>query len=223
MVSSAPSKLTALQREVLDAFFQRERGFFLTGGAALAGFHLGHRTTDDLDLFTVQQAAFERSRFVLADVAAAVGAVLDVRQDAPGFRRVVLSRGDEGLVVDLVKDVSAQLHPDKLERDRIVVDPADEILANKLTAIVGRAEKRDLIDVMLLERAGYSIEAALPAALAKDGGCTPATLAWLLSEVKIPDGIQLPAGVPPAELRTYLAELIRRLLVLAAPEEPSQP
>jgi hypothetical protein len=223
MASSAPSKLTALQREVLDAFFQRERGFFLTGGAALAGFHLGHRTTDDLDLFTVQQAAFERSRFVLADVAAAVGAVLDVRQDAPGFRRVVLSRGDEGLVVDLVKDVSAQLHPDKLERDRIVVDPADEILANKLTAIVGRAEKRDLIDVMLLERAGYSIEAALPAALAKDGGCTPATLAWLLSEVKIPDGIQLPAGVPPAELRTYLAELIRRLLVLAAPEEPSQP
>jgi predicted nucleotidyltransferase component of viral defense system len=223
MASSAHSKLTELQREVLDAFFQRERGFFLTGGAALAGFHLGHRTTDDLDLFTVQQAAFERSRFVLADVAAAVGAVLEVRQDAPGFRRVVLSRGDEGLVVDLVKDVSAQLHPDKLDRDHIVVDSADEILANKLTAIVGRAEKRDLIDVMLLERAGYSIEAALPAALAKDGGCTPATLAWLLSEVKVPDGIELPAGVAPAELRTYLADLIRRLLVLAAPEQPQPP
>src|SRR3954469_945439 len=46
MDSSAPSKLTAFQREVLDAFFQRERGFFLTGGAALAGFHLGHRTTE---------------------------------------------------------------------------------------------------------------------------------------------------------------------------------
>src|SRR5690348_11148515 len=117
MASSAPSKLTAFQREVLDAFFQRERGFFLTGGAALAGFHLGHRTTDDLDLFTLQQAAFERSRFVLADVAAALGAVLEVRQDAPGFKRVVLSRGDEGLVVDLVKDVSSQLHPDKFERD----------------------------------------------------------------------------------------------------------
>jgi hypothetical protein len=223
MDSSGPSKLTAFQREVLDAFFQRERGFFLTGGAALAGFHLGHRTTEDLDLFTVQQAAFERSRFVLADVAAAVGAVLEVRQDAPGFRRVVLRRRDEGLVVDLVKDVSAQLHPEKLERDDIVVDPADEILANKLTAIVGRAEERDLVDVMLLERAGYSIEAALPAALAKDGGCTPATLAWLLSEVTIPDGIELPAGVAPAELRTYLADLIRRLLVLAAPEQPQPP
>lgn len=83
MDSSAPSKLTAFQREVLEVFFQRERGFFLTGGAALAGFHLGHRTTDDLDLFTLQRAAFERSRFVLADVAAAIGAVLEVRQDAP--------------------------------------------------------------------------------------------------------------------------------------------
>ena len=59
MASSAPSKLTALQRDVLDAFFQRERGFFLTGGAALAGFHLGHRATDDLDLFTRDAPAFD--------------------------------------------------------------------------------------------------------------------------------------------------------------------
>lgn len=108
------------------------------------------------------------------------------------------------------------LTTDMTRQDHIVVDPADEILANKLTAIVGRAEKRDLIDVMLLERAGYSIAAAL----AKDGGCTPATLAWLLSEVTIPDGIELPAGVPPTELRMYLADLIRRLLVLAAPDQP---
>ncbi|HWU91351.1 MAG TPA: hypothetical protein VN253_28990 [Kofleriaceae bacterium] len=82
MASFAHSKLTALQGQVLDAFFRRERGFFLTGGAALAGFHLGHRTTDDLDLFTRHDAAFERGRFVLADVAAALGGELQVRQDA---------------------------------------------------------------------------------------------------------------------------------------------
>jgi hypothetical protein len=217
VASSAPSKLTALQKDVLDAFFQRERGFFLTGGAALAGFHLGHRTTDDLDLFALDASAFERGRFVLAAVATALGGVLQVRQDAPGFKRVVLTRGDEGLVIDLVKDTGPQLHLDKLERDHIVIDPADEILANKLTAVVGRAEERDLIDVMFLERAGYPVEAALPAALAKDGGCTPATLAWLLSEITIPDGAVLPAGVSPAELRAYVTELIARLLVLAAP------
>ena len=217
MASSAPSRLTALQKEVLEAFFERERGFFLTGGAALAGFHLGHRGTDDLDLFTRDAPAFERGRFVLDDVAAALGGELQVRQDAPGFKRVVLTRRGEGLVIDLVKDMGPQLHSDKLERDHIIVDRADEILANKLTALVGRAEERDLIDVMFLERAGYTVEAALPAALAKDGGCTPATLAWLLSEITIPAGAVLPAGVLPAELRAYVAELISRLLVLAAP------
>jgi hypothetical protein len=217
VISFAHSKLTPLQTEVLDAFFLRERGFFLTGGAALAGFHLGHRTTDDLDLFTSQELAFERGRFVLADVAAAIGGELQIRQDAPGFKRLFLTRGGEGLVIDLVKDTGPQLHPDKLERDHIVIDPADEILANKLTALVGRAEERDLIDVMFLERAGYPVEAALPAALMKDGGCTPASLGWLLSEITIPDGVVLPAGVSASELRSYVAALIARLLVLAAP------
>lgn len=47
------SRLTALQAEVLGEFFRREQGFFLTGGAALAGFHLCHRETHDLDLFTL--------------------------------------------------------------------------------------------------------------------------------------------------------------------------
>jgi len=234
MASSAPSQLTAFQHEVLDAFFQRERGFFLTGGAALAGFHLGHRTTEDLDLFTLQRAAFERSLAVLADVAAAVGAVLEVRKDKLGSKRGVLRRREEAVVVDLVHDMSAQRHPEKLERDHIVIDPADEILANKLVAIravlaerrrpiIGPPEDRDLVDTMLLERLGDSAEAALPATLAKNGACTPATLARLLSEVEIPDGIELPAGVAPAELRTYLADLIRRFLVLAASQEPAPP
>src|SRR5262249_17466785 len=187
-------------------------------GAALAGFHLGHRATEDLDLFTADEQAFERGRFVLADVAAAIGGEMQIRQDAPGFKRLLVTRGGEGLVIGLVKDIGPQLHSDKIQRGNLVLDPADEILANKLTALVGRAEERDLIDVMLLEREGYSVEAALPAALMKDGGCTPATLAWLLSEITIPDGVVLPADISPNELRGYIAGLIKRLLALATPK-----
>ena len=215
-MASSPSRLTALQRDVLRAFFARERGFFLTGGGALAGFHLGHRPTDDLDLFTTDDAAFERGRFVLQDIAASLPGHLDVRQDTPRFLRAFLSRGDEAVVIDLVRD-QPQRHADKLERDGIRIDPADEILANKLTTLVGRAEERDLVDVMCLERAGYRIEDALPYALAKDGGCTPATLAWVLSEIAIPDGIALPGGVSPTELRAYVADLIVRLRRAALP------
>lgn len=62
---SVRGKLTPLQVAVLDAFFATERGFFLTGGGALVGYHLQHRETTDLDLFTSSQEAFERARFSL--------------------------------------------------------------------------------------------------------------------------------------------------------------
>lgn len=217
----ASSKLTAMQDEVLHAFFARERGFFLTGGAALAGFYLHHRTTDDLDLFAVDADAFERGRHVLADLAAELGAQHEVRQEAPGFRRTVLRRGDDAVVVDLVFDRAPQIVREKPTFDGIRVDPPEEIVANKLTALVGRMEERDLVDLMCLDRAGYAVEPALADALTKDGGCTPATLAWLLSEMSIPDGVKLPAGVTPGELREFVATLQVRLRRFAFPTAPS--
>ena len=45
------SKLTSLQLRILNAFFDGEDRFFLTGGAALSGFYLEHRETHDLDLY----------------------------------------------------------------------------------------------------------------------------------------------------------------------------
>lgn len=219
MASSHPrSKLTELQTSVLRAFFERERGFFLTGGGALAGYHLGHRETTDLDLFTLEDEAFDRGRHVMSDLAAGLQALLEVRQDAPGFRRFVIVRGGDGVIVDLVRERTYQLHPDKPEIAGVKVDPPDEILANKLTTLVARAEERDLVDVMFLERLGLGIEEALESALRKDGGCTPATLAWLLSQARIPDDVLLPAGVSGAELRVWLEDFIKRLRKAALPK-----
>ncbi|CAN5868876.1 hypothetical protein BH11MYX2_BH11MYX2_27500 [soil metagenome] len=215
-MDSSPSKLTLFQHETLRAFFDREQQFFLTGGAALAGFYLKHRLTDDLDLFTTDDDAFGRGRHVLEDVAASLGGRVEIRQQAPRFLRAVLIRGEDGVVVDLVRD-GRQLHADKPAIGAIRIDPADEILVNKLTTLIGRAEERDLVDVMFLERSGLRIEDALPAALDKDGGCTPAGLAWVLSEISIPPDLELPAGVPAAEMRAFVDDMILRLLRAALP------
>jgi hypothetical protein len=216
-MASSPDRLTSLQRDLLRAFFQRERGFYLTGGAALAGFYLRHRETDDLDLFTAEEDAFERGGFALRDAADSLGAKVAVRQESPGFRRYVVSRGPEALVVDLVWERVPPAYPDKPEHAGIRVDPIGEILINKLTTVVSRAEERDLVDLMFLEKAGYRIEPALPAALAKDGGCTPAALAWVLSQIRIPDGAQLPGGVNAQQLRSFVDDLGKRLRRAAAP------
>jgi predicted nucleotidyltransferase component of viral defense system len=210
-------ELSAFQREVLARLFESERDFFLTGGAALVGYYLHHRLTDDLDLFTASEEAFARGPYVLADVAHALGARVEVRQESPSFRRSAVIRADDFVVVDMVLDRVPQLHAQKREIDHVRVDPPDEILANKLTALVGRMEERDLVDVLFLERTGYRVEDALAAALDKDGGCTPATLAWLLSEIRIPDDAALPAGIAPEELRAFIDDLVVRMRRVALP------
>ncbi|MEI8256112.1 MAG: nucleotidyl transferase AbiEii/AbiGii toxin family protein [Deltaproteobacteria bacterium] len=209
-------RLTEIQQKVLDAFFAVERGFFLSGGGALVGFYLGHRETTDLDLFTSSVEAFDRARIELPIVLESIGGSLVVRQEAPGFRRVVVHLGHDDLVVDLVRDIGLQCHPKALI-DGIVVDPLEEIFSNKLTTLVSRQEVRDLVDVLEIERRGLRAEDFLAEANAKDGGCTPATLAWLLSEWQIADGAKLPAGYSVQDLRAFKDSLSDRLARAAVP------
>ncbi len=210
------SRLTALQSEVLEAFFRREKGFYLTGGAALAGFHLGHRETHDLDLFTLT-GPLTGGVDSLRDLAREIGAHCEETRTAPEFRRFVLSRRDESVVVDLVVERAPQLVADKPSVGAIRLDPPEEILANKLCALLGRAEIRDLVDVRALVESGLSLERALEAGQRKDGGLTPAQLAWVLSQISISDEARVPGGGAAADLRLYLRDLIDRLVALARP------
>src|SRR5579859_3041326 len=132
--SSPLNGLTPLQARVLRAFFEREHHFFLTGGAALVGFYLHRRVTGDLDLFTLDDNAFERGPHVIAEVGELLAAQLEIRQDAPGFKRYALTTAATSMVVDLVRERTPQVYAEKLDRDGVFVDPLEEILANKLTA-----------------------------------------------------------------------------------------
>jgi hypothetical protein len=210
------SKLSRFQTEILRAFFALEPRFFLTGGAALAGFHLGHRTTEDLDLFTTREV-LEDGESALREVARRLGASLENIRTAPDFRRRLLRRDDDGVVVDLVLDRAPQGTVTKPVVDGVAVDPPDEILANKLCALLGRCEFRDIVDVLALERAGLKVEDALPLARSKDAGLTPAQLAWVLSCITLGDDVDLPAGFAPGELRDYLQQLQDRLSRLGYP------
>ena len=215
-VSLEGSKLTGLQKEFLEAFFSREERFFLTGGAALAGFHLGHRETHDLDLFTLSDALDDG--FALSSgIARQFGASVESIETSPDFRRFLLRRGLDAVVIDLVRDRVVQRVDDKPVVHGIRVDPPEEILSNKLCALLSRSEVRDLVDVRALEMAGYRVEDALPAAKLKDSGLTPAQLGWVLSEITLGDDLVPPGNVSAEELREYLADLTTRLARIAFP------
>jgi hypothetical protein len=136
---------------------------------------------------------------------------------SPEFRRVLLSRDDDSVIVDLVIEHAEQVRPEKPAHGSVRVDPAEEIFANKLCALLGRAEIRDLVDVRALEGLGLSLTDALSAGERKDGGLTPAQLAWVLSQITIGDDADIPGGIGPAELRDYLNGLVDRLAELARP------
>ncbi len=213
----ANNQLSALQQDFLNAFFQREDRFFLTGGAALVGFHLGHRQTHDLDLFTLEDALTEGGA-IAAEVARELGGSLEAIQTSPDFRRLLLRRREEAIVIDLARDYVAQVVSDKPRINGIRVDPPQEILANKLCALLSRSEIRDLVDVRALELADYRVEDALSAAASKDRGLTPAQLGWVLSQIELGPDLIPPGGVSTEELRRYLAELIARLTHQAFPK-----
>jgi len=210
------SRLTPLQRDLLEAFFQRESRFFLTGGAALAGYHLGHRETADLDLITTSDL-LTSGQAALQGAVAVLGASIERLHTAPDFHRQLVRRGRDAVVVDLVHDRAPQGPQPKMSFGAIRVDPPDEILANKLCTLLSRAEIRDLVDVLALEKAGYRAEDALRLAMQKDGGLTPAQLAWVLSQITLGEDARIPGGLAVEELRTFVADLIARLTRLAFP------
>lgn len=211
------AKLSDLQMEFLRAFFSRENSYFLTGGAALVGFYFGHRETNDLDLFT-REDAVESGFVIVKDVARQLEASVEAIQTAPDFRRVLVTRGDEAIIVDLIREYVFQIAPEKNEIDGIRIDSPEEILANKLCALLSRSEIRDLVDVMVLENAGFDLEVALDAAEKKDTGLSPAQLAWVLHGIEFGDDLIPPGDVTVADLRRYLDGLIERLQKLALPK-----
>ena len=214
------SLLSPFQQEVLAAFFNHEQRFHLSGGAALAGYHLLHRRTEDLDLFTTVDA-MEAGDHALQAAARDLGATVAELITSPDFRRRTVTRGAEGVVVDLVFDRAEQGPIEKQRFGDVRVDPPEEILANKLCTLLSRSEPRDLVDVKALEDAGFRIEDAFGLAQAKDGSLTHAQLAWVLSQTNLdlydPANFQGASSPTREELRTYVQDIIRRLTRAARP------
>jgi hypothetical protein len=195
----------------------------LTGGAALVGFHTLHRVTRDLDLFFRGLETLGRVPDEARALLAAGGLSAAAVQTAPGFARLRVSDGMEAVLVDLVADPTvpvARAHEAEWQGVTIRVDSAQEILASKLCALLGRAEVRDLCDVQVLVGAGQDLEEAVLNAPARDGGFSPLTLARVLRGLPV-RRLALASGwadKEAASLERFRDKLVERLLAMARPE-----
>lgn len=182
------NRLSALQQRILVLLADLEPRWRLTGGGALGGFYYGHRETRSLDLAwsgasQLGSWAGEAERRLRAD-----GLRVEKIEDYPGFRRLRVASDASVTLVDLVADAVPCVR-EPVTRDLrgvgILVDHPHQILVNKLTALLSRAEPRDLYDLRALVDRGGDLPQACRDANKKDGGFSPLTLAWVLESLPL--------------------------------------
>lgn len=141
-------KLYQLQDKFLKWWVILDLPFYLTGGTALGRFYLEHRFSEDLDFFTNSNSRYSEYISVLKKK---IGGQFSVNLDASlfteDFTRFYVVENNLSLKIELVNDVdhysgSPIIYPFGL------IDTPLNILANKLTAIVGRDEPKDVFDIV---------------------------------------------------------------------------
>jgi hypothetical protein len=211
--------LTPLQQDCLARFFAVPVGqrFWLTGGTALAAFYFHHRVSDDLALFTLDETALTAIIQPLHDIAAELGYGLTTTRLSDYFLQAVLTGEGSSLKLDLVRDVEPQFRERHI-CDEIVVDSLDNIAANKVTAILGRADVKDFVDLYFILQAGCDLRYLIAQAKEKDLGLTEFYLGHMMRQVTRLDSLpELFEPLSLGTLQTFYLGLADDLLREASP------
>lgn len=216
-------KLTPLQRRILRVLAEITPRWTLTGGGALAGVHLGHRETRDLDLFWRNRAELGTLLPEALSLLRADGLDAQALRTSRAFGELRVSDATGTCIVDLIAEPFAAIAPPEqavIDGTAISVDSMHELLASKLATLLERSEIRDLVDVKALIDAGADLDAALRDAPRKDAGFSTLTLAWVLKDYDPrPASKALGWSAAQAEdLISFLQWLIERLTAGATPE-----
>jgi len=140
-------KLYLLQDKVLAAIAEMNTPFYLTGGTALGRFYLNHRYSEDLDFFVNNDVAYvDLTKRIFKHL----NKVFEVDEDGvleEDFSRFYVREKDQFLKVECINDISYRLGKAK-QTPWGSIDSAENILANKLSALIGRDEPKDLFDII---------------------------------------------------------------------------
>jgi hypothetical protein len=174
--------LYPFQDQALAVIQGIDTGFYLTGGTAASRGYLNHRFSDDLDFFVNDSSDFILwADRVAQGLAREEGWETQVILREERFVRLLLVRPEGSLKIEMVNDVPSHVGILKEHPTLGRLDSAENILANKLSAVVDREEPKDLADIWgFCCRMQLSLAKALEGARSKAAGLFPADVARLL-------------------------------------------
>lgn len=153
---------------------------YLAGGAAILIEPNTTRISRDLDYFhdseTRVAEAFAADRRSLQEQ----GYTVDVDLNQPGYIRAVVSKDTEATKIEWARDSAWRFMPTiRDSRVGFILHPVD-LAVNKVLALAGRDEPRDVLDAHYFHRNVLTLGALCWAACGKDPGFTPLSLLELL-------------------------------------------
>ena len=153
---------------------------YLAGGAAILIEPETTRYSRDLDYFHDSEARVAKAFAADRELLAASGYSLAVDLNQPGYIRAVARKDGHETRVEWAHDSSWRFLPTVRDpRVGFVLHPVD-LAVNKVLALAGRDEPRDVLDTLHLHRCVLALGALCWAACGKDPGFTPLSLLDLL-------------------------------------------
>ncbi|MBA4417616.1 MAG: hypothetical protein C0392_06870, partial [Syntrophus sp. (in: bacteria)] len=171
--------LYPLQDRIIPAF--RDSHFYLTGGTTLSRGYYNHRYSDDLDYFINFHPNFHRlAQIQIERLLVLFNHEVEIAVKGEYFYRIFVADG--ALKIELINDVPfhAGIPVDHPFLGRI--DSKENILANKLTAMIDRTMPKDMADLYFLLRDGVDLKKALVDADSKAAGVAPLLIAKIFAE-----------------------------------------
>jgi hypothetical protein len=202
--------LYPLQDRVLQILSGLDTELYLSGGTASSRGYLHHRFSDDLDLFVNDKPAFT----LWADrLIQALGKVpdwkIEISLREQRFVRASLSDTRTVLKIEMINDVPSHIGEFRLDPVLGKLDSPENILANKVTALVDREEPKDMADIWgFCCRMGLSLSTALEDAESKAAGIFPAEVARRLCSATRDDW-KLVRWIEAPDSDQFISDLLR--------------
>lgn len=153
---------------------------YLAGGAAILIEPNTVRFSRDLDYFHDSEARVAEAFSADRETLVTAGYSIEVDLNQPGYVRAVVSKDGNATKVEWARDSAWRFMPTvKDSRVGFVLHPVD-LAVNKVLALAGRDEPRDVLDTLHLHQHVLPLGALCWAACGKDPGFTPLSLLELL-------------------------------------------
>jgi hypothetical protein len=211
-------QLYPFQDLVLSEISNLDTGFYLTGGTALSRAYLGHRFSDDLDFFVNDDGNFQLwGERIIQRLASSINWACRVEQREERYLRLNLTRSGINLKIEMINDVPSRIGLPWMHQILGRIDTAENILANKVTAILDREASKDMADIWgLCCKKDYSLHNAISGAQGKAAGIFPVDLARILCSVDRSDWelVRWIEAPDPEQYVWQLNELGKKLILM---------